>query len=412
MKIERLKVRNFKSFKHLDCKLSDFNVLIGPNASGKSNFVSIFKFLRDISKEGLINAISLQGGPEYIFNINSTRDESLQIEVYIDSGVGIGSSPPTIRQESSIYLSNLVYKLELQFYKSSPKLKKFAEEVSLTKRKVSDRKTDPQGLKSESEVILIRNVQGKLSYEGNLGELLETMIFRGTSSDGNFDGSLLNLFPITIFIQPNVGGLFDPVQVYDFDPKLSKKAIPLSGLAELESDGRNSALILKRLLESKPKKERFIRLLKTCLPFVERMEIENLTDSSILFKIAETYNTNRPIPSPLISDGTIELVSMIYALYFDNKKVVIMEEPERNIHPHIVSRLIELIKDASKDKQIILTTHSPEVLKTVNLEDVITLKRDTVGNSLLEKIKEKKDILLFLQDQIGIEDIFTDGILN
>lgn len=129
MKIERLKVSNFKSFKQLDCKLSDFNVVIGPNASGKSNFVSIFKFLRDISKEGLINAISLQGGAEYIFNINSARDEPLRIEVQVDSGVGIGFSQPTVKQESSIYLSNPIYKLDLQFYKSNPKLKRFSEEV-------------------------------------------------------------------------------------------------------------------------------------------------------------------------------------------------------------------------------------------------------------------------------------------
>jgi len=60
--IRRLRVENFKSFKQLDLELGDFNVVIGANASGKSNLVQIFRFLRDIGQHGLENAVSLQGG--------------------------------------------------------------------------------------------------------------------------------------------------------------------------------------------------------------------------------------------------------------------------------------------------------------------------------------------------------------
>ncbi|MCD6512239.1 MAG: AAA family ATPase, partial [Thermoplasmata archaeon] len=66
MSISRIEVKNFKSFKELKIDIGKFNVLIGTNASGKSNFVNIFKFLRDIMTLGLDNAISLQGGVEYL----------------------------------------------------------------------------------------------------------------------------------------------------------------------------------------------------------------------------------------------------------------------------------------------------------------------------------------------------------
>ena len=59
MPINKIKISNFKSFKEIDIDLRQFNVLIGANASGKSNFVQIFKFLRDIEKHGLENAIAL-----------------------------------------------------------------------------------------------------------------------------------------------------------------------------------------------------------------------------------------------------------------------------------------------------------------------------------------------------------------
>lgn len=53
MSIKRIRATNFKSFDELDVDLARLNVLIGPNASGKSNFVEIFEFLRDIAKSGL-----------------------------------------------------------------------------------------------------------------------------------------------------------------------------------------------------------------------------------------------------------------------------------------------------------------------------------------------------------------------
>ncbi|WP_456439167.1 AAA family ATPase, partial [Caldithrix abyssi] len=64
--ITKIDVKNFKSFDHLNIELSNFNVVIGPNASGKSNFVQIFRFLKDIEQLGLENAVSLQGGVEYL----------------------------------------------------------------------------------------------------------------------------------------------------------------------------------------------------------------------------------------------------------------------------------------------------------------------------------------------------------
>jgi len=54
----------FKSFEELDIELESFNVLIGANASGKSNFVYNLKFLNDVVKSGSDNAISMQGDPQ------------------------------------------------------------------------------------------------------------------------------------------------------------------------------------------------------------------------------------------------------------------------------------------------------------------------------------------------------------
>ena len=70
MSIKKITATNFKSFEKLEVKPGKFNVPIGANASGKSNFIQILKFLRDITNHGLDNAISMQRGIKYLRNIN------------------------------------------------------------------------------------------------------------------------------------------------------------------------------------------------------------------------------------------------------------------------------------------------------------------------------------------------------
>src|SRR3989304_1150032 len=85
MAITEIHVSNFRSFNDLRVKLSRFNVLIGRNASGKSNFVQIFKFLRDLSLYGLSDAVSLQGGVKYLANINLGTTQPISVSVTSDT---------------------------------------------------------------------------------------------------------------------------------------------------------------------------------------------------------------------------------------------------------------------------------------------------------------------------------------
>ena len=68
MSITSIKASNFKSFKDIDVTLKDYNLLVGANNSGKSNFIELLKFLSDLMDVGLDGAISRQGGVEYIGN--------------------------------------------------------------------------------------------------------------------------------------------------------------------------------------------------------------------------------------------------------------------------------------------------------------------------------------------------------
>jgi hypothetical protein len=79
--VQRLILRNFRSFKEVDMELRPLNIVVGANASGKTNLVQAFRFLRDIARHGLENAVALQGGAEYLTNLNSPSARECHIEI-------------------------------------------------------------------------------------------------------------------------------------------------------------------------------------------------------------------------------------------------------------------------------------------------------------------------------------------
>ena len=84
MAITKLTVENFKSFDKLEVELRPFNIVVGSNASGKSNFLDVFKFLRDIEATSLETAIGVRGGGETLRNFNLDANQVLRVCVETD----------------------------------------------------------------------------------------------------------------------------------------------------------------------------------------------------------------------------------------------------------------------------------------------------------------------------------------
>ena len=116
MSVKRIKVTNFKNFKELEIEFSKFfNILIGANASGKSNFVQIFRFLRDIANSGLDNAVSMQGGVEYLRNINIGASENFSLKLVFDQEFGF--SRRMKKGSLGIKIYETTYEFALKFRK-------------------------------------------------------------------------------------------------------------------------------------------------------------------------------------------------------------------------------------------------------------------------------------------------------
>jgi len=412
MVIKKIKVTNFKSFGNLEIELGNFNVLIGPNAAGKSNFVHIFEFLRDIVSSGLNNAVSMQGGVEYLRNINIGSSERLSINVVSTQEFGLFRRLRENLIGTKIY--ETIYEFALKFNKRGSGFR-IAEDKLIQKCKFV--RLDRPGKKIKEILgdgeIIIFSTNGKVKIDLNIPErvpLKKEDIFPPFLPEEKLPNRTLLLETSYFFIRL-LEGIFRDISIYDFDPKLPKKATPITGKAELEEDGSNLSIILKNITENKEKRRKLFNLVKDLLPFVENLDVEKFADKSLLFKLQETYFKNQYLPASLISDGTINITALIIALYFEKKPLVIIEEPERNIHPYLISKVVDMMKDASQKKQIIVTTHNPEIVKYAGLDNILLVSRDKNGFSKISRPIDKEEIRTFLE-HIGIEELYVQNLLR
>jgi predicted ATPase len=415
MPIRSIAVSNFKSFRHLTIEPARFTLIIGSNASGKSNFIQIFKFLRDIAKYGLNNAISLQGGVEYLRNtiIGPSENCSFRIVYRLDERkqdvIGLRDRVPIYFESAEV-----CYEFSLRFREGAE-----TYEIESDRLIVSGDFQQPEGENlvtiGPGEVMLCQ-VSGEVRYcfhppEGFLirnEDQFPHMLQRRELTQNRL---IMNI-PVPVPGIPPLEWIFRGMKVYDFDPQLLKKAVPMIGKTALEKDGNNLAIVVKNISDDPEKKRIFSSLLKDMLPFVDDVAVEKFMDMSLFLKIKEIYNKDRYIPASMISDGTLNIIALIIALYFEDRPVTVIEEPERNIHPHLISRLIDMLKDAARHKQVIITTHNPEMVKYVAIEDILLVSRDAEGFSTLSKPADAREVQNFLEQEIGIEDLFIQNLLG
>lgn len=418
MAIKNIYFENFKCFEKVDVELGKFNIIIGPNASGKSSFIQILKFLKDFNDYGLDNAISLQGGVEFFRNINIGAKKNFIFKIIIEDGGALGG----VGKDDSILIERkgIEYELEINFPSNTKKYEviheKVIQNVVFHKFNKTARKIESSKKLGNGKIVCIRD-GAKFKRECDFPEAI------GISNDDlnpPFFHKLIvrpneSFFSFPFIMYPFPFDLFDDFKIYDFDPRLSKKAIPFTGRNDLLEDGGNLTIILNNLLKNREKKKRLLNLIRDVLPFFNDTKTEKLTDKSFIFTLREGYykKSNKYLPSSFLSDGTINVIALIISLFFQRTDIIaIIEEPERNLHPSLISKIVALMKEASKRKQIIITTHNPEILRHCDLNDMLFVKRDKNGLASIIKPSEREHIKEFLKNDVGIDELFIQNLIH
>lgn len=417
MLIQKIRVTNFKTFRGMEITLDGLSVIIGTNAAGKSNFIGILRFIRDIAENGLENAIALQGGREFIQNIHVTVPAPLSMEFQID----FGQEPVTLTfcedrsQTIEATVRSCTYRVSLSFDERRPAISE--EEIRAAAEFLSCSPDHTGCSLGKGTIMLRRNPDGTPHTEISPASIQSKIQF-GTVIPRPLPPHHAILeqpvfFPPLSPLTFQVAHLFRSISIFDLDPALAKRASMVTGMSSLSADGGNLPITLKHILEDPAAKRRMLLLLAELLPFVEDISVEYLGDRSLVTSMRETYAPQVSLPAPFLSDGTIQMIAIIVALYFEERSPLIFEEPGRNIHPYLISKVIDMMKDVAGKglRQIILTTHNPEIVKYAGVEHIILLRRDEEGYSLLSRPQEHHEIRAFLET-MGIEELYTQNLLS
>lgn len=384
--LSKLQVRNYKSLQNFEARLAKFDVLIGPNNSGKSNIFDCLAFLSELSRARgeLQQPITRRGGYESIVFGGDTRRE---IRIKIESLLLISTEHPYKEGEYKA-LRSIEYEIAFFNYEI------ISEKLVIKEPEEQQIKLFTQKYHYESHVPF---EEGQLVLFDRSGykviktwDAIEKKHTEYTPQSGISALYLQDLkrFPInTEFIE-----YLKSWSHYNFLPPRMREAQGPRRSFSLEEDGTNLAQVFHSLYNEYPLLFREMEeILKGAEEEVEYL-LTPLTDAGATrIAIKEKY-FNKLFGAHQISDGTLKLLGCIGILFSPSPPALIcLEEPENFIHPRLLELLSKLLKKASERTQILVSTHSPYFLNFVDLEDLIIIKKEK-GSTIREEIKEKEKL--------------------
>jgi predicted ATPase len=338
-RIRQIQIQNYKSIERAVVNLEPFTVLVGPNGAGKSNFLDALAFVQEVLSNGIESASRPRGSSLFFSRWMLThREVHVGFRFLIDLGGG-GEAD-------------------------------YAFEIS--RRSV-------ERFRIVRERCTVRQPGGKSwQFEIAEGEFLHPI--PGIRPKLEPDRLALFIASATEELRP----------VYDFLSAMRVYAIdPLRMIAEdqdpgevLEPRGANAAAVLRLLEESSPEVfERINRLLGQAVPGAGsvRTRKQGQRVSLDFYKDLEGAEPTQFYTIDM-SDGTLRILGLLLALYQPwHPSLVAIEEPEATVHPAAAELIIQILLDAAQDRQVLISTHSPDVLDAKELSDsqirVVTMEK-------------------------------------
>ncbi|AIJ06350.1 hypothetical protein JH146_1508 [Methanocaldococcus bathoardescens] len=410
--LKKLIVKNFKSLHDCEIEFGKFNVVIGRNASGKSNLVEVFKLLRKIYVERDpfpflewwgYNNIVWQGMEELPITIGLVFDIE-GYEVYFETtftGVGGGFKIlrevlemkgyfKLIKEENTIIVEHNKNWIDKAF--SNIYYDAYANCGHPNKEDVLYQKME-MNLKMDNifSLIILCNKFSKNSYVYGL-------------IDEN-----KNIFTVKIFSPEDIRELqwhilrlietlmlFKPIHIKELKtPKPAKKEITLN------EDGSNLITVLYNIFLKEGRiPEDILNPLSMIFPNT-RISFQLTDDGRVLMKVFEEGVELSP---PSISDGFYKTLLILTAIYL-KPSILIIDEIENSLYPEALELIFDTLKDS--ESQIIITTHSPIVVDLTEPKDVIFVDKK-FGESRFIRIKNPEKLKEKL-NELGLS--FSEGWL-
>ena len=378
--LEKVYIKNYLSLRDVTLPLKHLTVLVGPNASGKSNVLSALNLLNAMTSAENPPPTKLIQDCLWAGEVNNI---TFELQAKVESTVA-------------------AYKLELSNNSDNPFV---AEELLL---------------KGETDVqaISIANGEGTVKDENGDNETNYKSNKLALKSAGDYGNK-----PITRSLTEFIKGW----EFYNFDTGYIRGSLTeflhekkeIREAPKLDGYGRNLADVLWNLHKNSP--ESFQNISES-LASITNLEIDQyLIDDQNQFCLLEGYKN--PIPLRSASDGTLRLVA--YNILLNEPELpplIAIEEPEQNLHPGALTDIANVLEQIAERSQVIITTHSSQLLDALNPKSLsgslgVLLLHNRLGSGTetlnLEDCSDKEEALEGWIADFGVGSaIFDSGLFE
>jgi predicted ATPase len=338
--IRRLIVHGFRSFRSEVVDFDNPTFLVGRNGSGKSNLVDALAFLSEAMVAPLPEVFSRRGGGQSVCHGAARLGRPLTTRTL---GLGVDLGPIGEEVASAHY----------------------AFEIAPTRY---DRSVYPV----EREQCVVEGFDGRRTFF----ERIKNQTFR--TSIGGLEPQLTE----ESLALPLVGGdarfakVFESlagIRAYSINPdKLREWQVPDSGWF-LRADGSNASSVLRASEDhDRDDLQRICEILEAVVPAVERVNVKDY-GSKLAIEFTQRWGDepkSLTLEAASMSDGTLRALGLLAAVYQRSApSLIAIEDPEATIHPGALGVILDVLRFASRRMQLVVTTHSPEVLDADWLED-------------------------------------------
>jgi len=403
--LKRLTLRNFKSFRSAEIPLGPLTLLVGTNASGKSNIRDALRVLHGIGLGyTLAEVLGEKYGPGGILQWRGIRggaretayqdEDAFQLKVELDDPASIYSVKVDVSDTrfGPLVGAEALYSLKgISVFDSNWKHGLLRQDSKHLLRVMHRRKPPPVAAKNELGLRLTvsaRVISTFSSMRPALGQLAESTraprVTRGTCS------AVLEALQSLRFL--------------DLDPEAMRQpSVP--GQHILGDRGENLSSVLQAICEDESRKQTLLGWLRALTP-MDAVDFEFIPDFSgrILVHLVESHGHKTSALSA--SDGTLRFLALVAVLLSpDTGRIFFFEELDTGLHPTRLHLLIQLIQQACRNHgvQVIATTHNPALLtfldEQARKDALLVYRTESAPDSRIRRIGELPDIETILAKQ-------------
>ncbi len=381
MKIEAIRLKNFKSFREAEmADLPNFCVIVGANGTGKSTIFKLFDFLRDAMTNNVNAALSRLGGARGFKEVRSRNAEG-PMEIELKFRVRPGGPLTTYFLQIGEKEGRAVVEKEILKYRrgSSGRPWHFLDF------------SEGRGSAVTNELDSVSDVS-ELNRETQNLKAPDILAVKGLAQFERF---------------PAVMALGDFIENWHLSDFHISKARPEqeTGYSEhLSREGENLSQVIEYLYNNERAVfERILGSLKRRVPGVTDVQPKVTEEGRLLLKFQDGAFED-PFLARHVSDGTIKMLAYLTLLY-DPKPhpLLCVEEPENQLYPKLLGELAEEFRAyAERGGQVFVSTHSPDFLNAVRLDEVFWLAKKE-GYTRIFRARDDAQLAAYMAegDQMG-----------